>query len=158
MTRFEPEQDWTGIEGILNELQMWLDNNVKAFLRENTEIDLWEEYKNGEKILDISKIDFDDRTTFSLEERSQIKLAINDLKLLIQRKFEIDNNEKASVNRRLDYLIEASERLNKFDWKSLAISTIMSISITLSLDTVRGQQLFEMFKQLFSMIPKLTGH
>jgi len=60
-----------------------------------------------------------------------------------------------SIDDRLDYLTQAVDRLNKFDWKSLLISTIISISVALSFDTEKGKQLFNLFKQVFDVIPKL---
>jgi hypothetical protein len=82
-------------------------------------------------------------------------MAINELKLLIHKNMETSEEEQELVNNRLEYLIEAMNRLNKFDWKSVAISTIMSISIALSLDTSKGQMLFDLFKKVFSIIPML---
>ena len=104
----------------------------------------------------INEIDFYNRKAFNIDERKQIIMSINDLKLLINNSLNTSTEEQSLVNERLDYLIEASDRLNKFDWKSLAISTLISISITLSLDTQKEQLLFELFKKVFSLIPTLT--
>ena len=82
-------------------------------------------------------------------------MAIEELKLLIHKNLETTVEEQQVVNNRLDYLIEAMNRLNKFDWKSIAISSIMSISVALTLDTNKGQLLFDLFKKVFSIIPML---
>ncbi len=84
-----------------------------------------------------------------------MRLAINDLKLLIHQQFGTTEVEQEAVVARLDYLVEASKRLNKYDWKSLAINTIISITITLSLDTEKGRQLFELFKRVFRIVPQI---
>ncbi len=82
-------------------------------------------------------------------------MAIEELKLLIHKNLETTVEEQQVVNNQLDYLIEAMNRLNKFDWKSIAISSIMSISVALTLDTNKGQLLFDLFKKVFSIIPML---
>lgn len=136
-------------------LNEWLTDEVQEYLNEQRDIDLWKEFQKGQTILNIQAIDFDDKTFFSVDEKAQIRLAINDLKLLIQKQFQTTELEQGAIIERLDYLIEASSRLNKFDWKSLAINTIISISITLTLDADKGQQLFELFKKVFKIIPQL---
>jgi hypothetical protein len=82
-------------------------------------------------------------------------LALRDVRLLIVGRFSPAVPEMESIDDRLDYLTQAVDRLNKFDWKSLLISTIISISVALSFDTEKGKQLFNLFKQVFDVIPKL---
>jgi len=146
---------WVQFEQTLTVFHNWLQGDVQDYISEQNEIDLLDEYQKGQTILNIQDVDFDDKTNFGNDEKIQIKLAINDLKLLIHQQFEITEPEQEAVIARLDYLIEASNRLNKFDWKSLAINTIISISITLSLDTEKGRQLFELFKKVFKIIPQI---
>ena len=105
--------------------------------------------------MSFREIEFENQANFNLDEKAQIKLAINDLKLLIHKSLETTEEEQILVNKRLDYLIDAVNRLNKFEWKSVAISTIMSISIALTLDTTKGQLLWDLFKKVFSIIPML---
>jgi len=147
--------NWESVSKAMTVFDNWLKNHLKRFIAEETEIDLWEEFKKGNKTLNINSINFDEQSKFSNDEKRQTILAINELKLLISKKFETSVDEQKLVEYRLDYLIEATERLNKFDWKSLAISTLMSISIALSLDTEKGYQLFELFKKVFNVIPQL---
>lgn len=82
-------------------------------------------------------------------------MALRDVRLLIVGRFSPAVPEMESIDDRLDYLTQAVDRLNKFDWKSLLISTIISISVALSFDTEKGKQLFNLFKQVFDVIPKL---
>jgi hypothetical protein len=136
----------------------WINNEIKAFIEEQNGMDLWNEYLNGNKTLNFETIDFGNKEPFTIDERSQIKMAINELKYLIKNQLETNEAEQQLVNDRLDYLIEASARLNKFDWKSLVISTLISITITLSLDTAKGQLIFNLFKKVFSSLPKLVDY
>jgi hypothetical protein len=135
--------------------QTWLNNHLIKYIVEESEPDLWDEFRKGNKTLNINSINFEDQSNFLNDEKKQVQLAIADLKLLIQKEFETSENEQRIVDSRLDYLVEATKRLNKFDWKSLAISTLISLSMALSLDTEKGRQLFELFKKVFGVIPQL---
>lgn len=154
-SEFEPTQGWASFETVENAFNIWLEKDIKEFLIEENELDLWAEFQNGNKTFNIHKIDFDDKSAFSSDERNHLVLAINDLKLLIHKNLQTTSEEQFLVDERLTYLLESSVKLNKFDWKGLAISTIISISISLSLDTARGQVLFNLFKKVFSNLPKL---
>jgi hypothetical protein len=147
-----PRDKFLNFDDIKKDFLLWLNSQYKEFYEEQTGIDIWAEYKKGNKTLNLYQIDFDDKSPFSIDEKIQIKNSINDLKYLIQKNLNTNEQEQKLVNARLDYLIEASDRLNKFDWKSVAINTIISISITLSLDTEKGKFLFELFKKVFGAI------
>jgi hypothetical protein len=157
LSEYVPAPPGSTINGVLNRLATWLKNDLQFYIDEKDMVDLWEQHRKGETILDIERIDFNDRSNFSFDERRQIQLALNELKLLIQNKFETSAEEQKLVAERLDYLKETSERVNRFDWKNLAINTIIAISITLSLDTKSGQELFNLFKQVFRIMPLLFG-
>ena len=161
-TSFTPKMvlpDWPrnfeSLNNAENAIKRWL-LNIKSFLDEKGGIDLWEQLNNRNKSLDISVIDFDNTEEFNFEEKAQVKLGLNDLKFIIAREFSLQGEAITLVNDRLDYLIDSVERLNKFDWKSVLMSTILSIIIALSLDTERGNILFELFKSIFIKIPQLS--
>jgi hypothetical protein len=155
MSDIYPSQDWAYFTEVFDSFKSWINNHVAEYVEELQIPDLWSEYKKGNKTLRFNEINFENRENFSFEEKEQIKMAINELKLLIHKNMETSDEEQQLVNNRLDYLIEAMNRLNKFDWKSVAISTTMSISIALTLDTSKGQLLFDLFRKVFSIIPML---
>jgi hypothetical protein len=61
---------------------------------------------------------------------------------------DIDDYDVEIIEKRLLYLSDAVDRLNKTDWYGIAISTLIGISINLSLDTEKGRLLFKLFKQV----------
>ncbi|WBL26752.1 hypothetical protein [Zunongwangia sp. HGR-M22] len=147
-----PNSEFTEFETVLSEFEDWLYTTLKEYIEDQNEIDLWSQIKFNRESLDINSINFENKERFLIEERKQISLAINELKFLINERFETNENEQKIINDRLEYLIEATERLNKYDWKSLVISTLLSISIALSLDTNKGKLLFELFRKVFLQI------
>jgi hypothetical protein len=145
---------WRSFTDIKSHLNNWI-KEVKEYFNEITTIDLWEQLISSSNILSIGEIDFNDRNQFNEDEIKQIKLSLNELKLLIGKSFNLQEEEKIIVNNRLDYLTEASNRLNKFDWKSLLINTILNVIIALSFDSQKGKQLFELFGKVFSFTSQL---
>ncbi len=153
-----PKDDFDVFDKVLSNFKDWIKYHVKKYIEGlEDEDDLWSEYLNGNQSLEFKEISFDNRSNFTVEERKQVVIAINELKFLIQTNIATSNHEQKIVSDRLDYLIENIERLNKFEWKSMLLSTLISISITLSLDTESGRIIFEYLKKVFSTFPKLLA-
>jgi len=55
----------------------------------------------------------------------------------------------------LEYLKKAVDRLNKFDWRGLAISVVVGIGINLSVDTNSGKLLLDLLRQAFNTVTYL---
>jgi hypothetical protein len=115
MSDFYPPNNWTNFSNLLSTFSNWIENHIKDYLQEQSEPDLWDEYLNGNKTLNFETIDFGNKESFTSDELVQIKMAINELKYLIQSNLEANETEQLLINDRLDYLINASLRLNKFD-------------------------------------------
>ena len=137
--------------------QKWLETTVKNYIDDQNTIDLWEEYLNGNSVVCLKSIDFDNQENFTPDEQQQLRMSINELKRLIVNKFELLEEQQKIVSERLDYLVEASKRLNKFDWKGTLVNTIISISIALSFDTNKGKILLGLFQSIFRSIKGLLG-
>ena len=103
----------------------------------------------------FSKIDFDEKGEFTQEEKQQVKLVLNELKTASKVQLELDDTQFKLLSDRLDYLAEAVERSNKFDWKNIAMGSIASAVVALSLDTTKGQLLWKLFVDLLKNIPNL---
>lgn len=153
---FFPENGYTDFENIANAFEDWLYESVKEYEEDQFEPDLWADYENGQSSVDISQIDFNDKSSFSIIEKKQVQLAINEVKYLIEKQFNPVEEQLKLINERLDYLTQSTENLNKFDWKSLLFSTIIGIATTLTLDTEKGNALFNLFKQVFSSIKLIS--
>lgn len=151
-TIFFPENDFTDFDSVANEFEEWINEHILEYEEDQFEPDLWSEYHEGQQNVDINQIDFNDKSNFTIAERKQISLAINEVKFLIEKNFKPLEKQLILINERLDYLAESAQNLNKFDWKSLLFSTILGIATTLTLDTEIGKKLFELFRQVFSSI------
>jgi hypothetical protein len=155
VTKYSPQDEWISFDGVVHDFEYWLKYHVKCYFDDNTEPNLWSQFNQANKTLNINQIDFSDKSFFSSNEIQEIQRGISELKLLIQQHLKTSKMEQKIVNEHMNYLSEASLRLNKFDWKSVAISTLISIVIALSLDTQKGQLIFDLFKKVFSSVQML---
>jgi hypothetical protein len=151
MSEFFPQEQgrWTDFDGVLVRFYKWLDECVKPCLEELLEPDLWDQVQLGRPIIDTAKPRAEDGLAFSPDEAVQIRLAVKEFRLLVIKTFDPSEEEKEVIDARLDYLTEAVDRLNRIDWRSVAITTVITISVALSLDTENGRVLFGLFQQVF---------
>jgi hypothetical protein len=89
---------------------------------------------------------------FTEEERRQIKLGLATFRVRLIQTFKPNREQLRVISQQLDYLAAAVDRLNKFDWKGVALSTLIGISTALTLDTERGRQLYGLFQQALSTL------
>ena len=132
--------------------KIWLIKHVREYQSDLLEPDLWSEYLNGSESLNYKNIDFEDRNPFTQTERIQVAQALKELEFLIAKNFNPIQEQLVLINGRLNYLQESTDRLNKTDWKGVALSTMIGILTTLGLDSNDGKLLFELFIQVFSTI------
>jgi hypothetical protein len=145
-----PYSGFMPFSAALQHFNEWLKSQVQRSIQESSVPDLWSQLQQTDQFANSA-----DDTYFSFEEKEQLKLSVEEFKLLIVKTFTPSTDEMKVVNERLDYLKDAIDRLNRFDWQSVAMSTLVSISIALSLDTEKGRILFGLFQQAFNAIVNL---
>jgi len=149
------EESYIYPRAIYDEFEKWLNTIVTKYFKELRTPDLWQQVQNQDSMLKGTEITDSDLLFFSKEEKAKIRLSIDEFELLIMKAFNPSKDKIRIIENRLMYLSESLDRLNKIDWKGIAISTVISISIALSLDPEKGKLLFNIFKQVFSGILKL---
>jgi hypothetical protein len=140
------------IESLRNAFKSWLGGVVQPYLDDTTTPDLWQLMENtrSDTILDAESLDYS--KSFSEDEKTRIRLSIDEFRLLIVNTFDPHKKELDAINNRLKYLSDAMDKHNKFDWKGIAISTVISIAVTLSLNPDQFNQLVQLFKNVFSTV------
>ena len=89
-----------------------------------------------------------DSNRFTIQEFEDIQ---NKVTILKQKIILIGLPEEQinALNNKLDNLITLAKEMNKFDWKSLFIGTIISIIIQLSVTPENAKSIWEIIKQVF---------
>ena len=130
----------------------WLNSVVIPYLDDVRTPDFWQILEETRSHTKHEVFTPDDFNSFSDGEKIQIRLTIKEFRLLIMDNFNPNQEHLKAVDARLEYLSDAIDKHNKFDWKGIAIHTVMAITIALSLSPEQGHQLFELFRQIFSNI------
>lgn len=150
-SEYMPPQGWGNISTVYTMFEDWLNNHVKTYLEEIDATDLWEQLE-GKTLFNTDPLSNRNSKSFSKPEKEKIAVSLQKFKSLITDKYNPSEEQSEIIEDRLIYLVESLERLNKVDWQGIAISTVISISIALSLDTENGKKLFELFKQAFTSV------
>lgn len=144
------------IDSVCFAFGLWLLKHVKEMREELEYPDLWQQLEGNR--LAIQDIDFDQQIPFKTDEKEHLKLGLEEVKALVEEQFALSQNELNRVHKRIDYLIAATDRLNKTDWKGIAISTILSIAFDLSFDSSKHAILMGMFSKIWTVVQTLPTH
>jgi hypothetical protein len=128
----------------------WLGTTVQLYLEDQEAVDLWTQVVSETDVLTASLDDPKRDQQFSKQEKALLRESVSRVRKRIKETFLPKQKVLNEINRRLDYLEQAVDRLSRFDWKNLLISTIMAIGVNLSVDKTTGGQLMELFKHAFS--------
>lgn len=66
---------------------------------------------------------------FNAAEQVQIKKAVEEIRVYITSTYSLTGEPLAKVNRKLDYLIDASTRLGRIDWKNIFVGALLSLAL-----------------------------
>lgn len=149
-SEYEPDSDWAPFEYCYDKFQWWLRTHVKEYQYEIEAPDYWSELSEN-PIFQIDPLANRTSESFNRVEREKVDQALLQFKSILIEHFKPTQDQLVQIEDRINYLSESMERLNKVDWQGIAISTLISISIALSLDTDNGKLLFEFFKNSFSL-------
>jgi hypothetical protein len=151
LTKYTPN-GWGEIDLIYQKFEEWLRSDVSNYISETMTPNLWEQINLQQPIISGSVLEGDDFSDFTDEEKAQLRLALSEFRALIIENLEPTEEQLKIIDARLSYVADALDRLNRFDWRSILISTVFSISVALSLDTTRGKILFDLLKGVFSNV------
>jgi hypothetical protein len=153
---YYPDRAWTWIGDVYETFEYWLAQHVNEYRAEIDEPDLWE-LVEGKSLFGVDPLAGRNNDDFNKIEKEQIRKSLDEFKKKIELQFKPTSDQLEIISDRINYLSESVDRLNKVDWQGIAMSTIISISIALSLDTDNGRILFAMFRESFNRIVKLLG-
>jgi len=111
---------------------------VKTYIEEIEILDLWAQLE-GQSLLSVDPLRNRKNSDFDKAEKEHIRASLKQFMKLVEVEYKPTQDQLAVIEDRLNYLGESLDRLNRVDWHGIAISTVISISIALSLDTERGK-------------------
>ena len=112
--------------------------------------DLWAVSQQENEVFGIPTFDLSETPDYSSKDKDILRIAVAAFRSRLIESFHPEKDQLDQIDQRLNYLTKSIDRLNKIDWKSLLLSTVIGIATSLSLDTERGRLLFEIARQVFS--------
>lgn len=152
---WHPVTIWCAFQQAATAFRNWLKLHVKPALTEAAARDLWADAASA--VPNFDHLPPGEAEPFGTTEQTQVREAIAHFSGLIEETFAPDVEQMREISARLNYLADAVQRLNKFDWKALAVSTVIGVGTTLSLDTQAGRQMWALFRQAMQAIGRLLG-
>ncbi len=143
LSGFKPMVGGVAIKIIHEEFREWLRTVVVPYKKELARKDKWKTLLMNREVR--TSYSTYDTGAFSSEEKARVKRSVDHFQKAILGKYDTSEAQESTVIDYLEYLRNAVDRLNKFDWQGVAIQTIISIGTTLCLDALGGQGLFTLF-------------
>jgi len=143
------------INKVFGQMDNWLKLTVSPYLEELELSAKWDAFESGKFFDGTFNSQPNDLTKLTTNEVKFLESAISKIKLDIRKEFEPTAELAVEIDKKLDYLIESTDRLNRFDLKGTILNTFLAIGINLGVDTESGKELFRIFNDAFSSIPIL---
>lgn len=151
-SRGERAMGWCDLDRLEEALIEWLKNHVRPYLSELLEPNLWQQMQLETPLVTGEVPSSEDIAYFTNEEKQQLKMSVSEFRLLVLKEFNPSTPELEIIDGRLNYITGAVDRLNRIDWRSIAISAVLAISLALTLDTESGRLLYDLFIKAFSSV------
>jgi hypothetical protein len=159
-TEFKPgfrSNEWTrdtDIPRVLIYFKNWLKDVVKRYLEDSELPDYWAQLREYQAIVVDSGTSDSESADFTQEEKESVRRGINRFRQLVKENFKPTPTQEGFINERLDHLVAAVDKLSRFDWRGVALSTLVTIAANLAVDTERGRLLYTLFQQAFQEATK----
>ena len=140
--------DW---DGQFNHCKKWLDN----LKREIEEPDLWATVAEEKQLVASASADIEN-TPFSADEIQRISIVIAEIRTYVLQTSNPTDSQLQFINARLAYLEEASKRLGRKDWLTLAVGIITNIVVGVALAPEAAREIFRMTGRLLGWISPAT--
>jgi hypothetical protein len=133
----------------------WLQRHAKPFLAETGLSDPWEIGLHSDLLAELSASSPADDTGFAPAEQAALLAALARFRNLVIAELRLEARQIATVDERLAYLSAALSRVNRLDWKNLALSSLVTIVTALSLNSEQGRHLLVLFRQAIASVAGL---
>ena len=137
-------------EEVRHELRRWLE----IVKNEVDEPDLWVLAKEDKKLV-AARIDDIENAPFSANEQERIRLSIGEIHAFLRASAEHSQSDLQFIQARLEHLADASSRLGRKDWITLAMGTLTNIVVGVALAPEAARELIRTAGALLGWV---VGH
>ena len=140
---------------VATSFRAWLRQHAAPFLAEESARDPWSQLGQEETFPGLSLSPPVDDDVFTPTEQIALAEALARFRNLALAEFKLEERQLRMLDERLAYLSAAIPRVTRFDWKNLALSSLVTVVTALSLNSDQGRQLLSLFRQAFSAVAGL---
>lgn len=133
--------------GVLKAVSVW----ALIVRREYLEPDLWELSQSDKKLV-VTQISDLDNTGFTAEEQQRLASSIKELREFLLASATQTDTQRKFIEARLQHLEEASGRLGRKDWITLAMGTLTNIVVGVSLAPEAARELLRVAGALLGWV------
>jgi hypothetical protein len=145
-----PEYSWVKFSEVLDRCRHWIEADVRRAIDELSVPDRWSHARAAAAQLgDPGSGVPEGAEFFDAAERLEIRRRVQAFREAVVDEFEPDEDALKEMDEKLSYLVNSVDRLNRRDWKTAVLPTLVGVASALSLDTNRGRQLWQMFVAAF---------
>jgi len=139
-------------EKVLKWFEWWVTRQVLVYVEDDKTEDLWGKIQKLSN-LKMVDIDSDENTEFTGNERQQISEVLNRMKFEVKEFNELSAQQTVLVNEKLDYLLDASNRLNKKDWLMVFLGVLLPLLLQFNEEI--GKKMYKMFEPILDLFTNL---
>lgn len=147
--------DWPALQiekyswgGVMTSFDAWL-YQLKSDLETP---DLWAELQGEAKLFGDASNTTDDNTPFTQQEKKEIAGQLRKLGEQAQNTYSLSEIQVKELDIKLDYLIKASDRIGRIDWRNALAGAIFGFVLTAALPPETARTMFLMFVQVTKTI------
>ena len=111
------------------------------------EPDLWQELPDAPPTLSHKSFAEEDTKKFTEAEKDQIRESLLQYENILREELDPVKDDLELIKEKLDYLGNALDRLNRFDWKGVSLSTVIGIVTNMTVDSATAGHLYQLFQQ-----------
>jgi hypothetical protein len=120
------------VEGWLSDLKLDLDTP-----------DLWGELRSERELLG-GAYDEVGNTPFTPEERTELARQLGEIKEYVKKTYSLSKEQTEALERKLEYLEEATGRLGRIDWRTAFLGAMMEFLLVAALSPETARDVFAM--------------
>jgi hypothetical protein len=143
-----PAYSW---DRVMERVARWL-----AEVKRDTETpDLWDELRNQTDLLRGATAEALENTPFTADERDEIARQLNELRQYANVTYSLSELQLIDLDSKVDYLVDAAERLGRKDWLNACIGAILAYLLAAA---VPPDAAHHIFMTLLTSIAAFFGH
>jgi len=146
------------IQIILIALGTWLNAHVGNYVLDQETPDRWSDYSKINLIGFLLTTDYGEQTYFAPDEKQQFLSAIDRIEQRLIAELSLTQDQIGEVHKSINYLKVQMSGADKLAMKFFSIGTFINLIFVLTLDTERGNKLFQIIREIFSSLAFLPGY